>query len=153
MFVQTIPFCFKGKSKSVEKTLVRAYDQPAPVVYLTDSDKQEEEDHLAAKKSSTGFKHARSRILIQITLLVSVVVILSGIGTFFLLRSSQQHIVDESIDRLKSVGDPESQRKEGVAISAETIRAVRDCDGVRGVHILSGGNEKSLPEILEQSGL
>ena len=55
---------------------------------------------MAIKKPAAGFKHARSRILIQITLLVSVVVILTGIGTFFLLRSSQQHIVDESIDRL-----------------------------------------------------
>jgi methyl-accepting chemotaxis protein len=55
---------------------------------------------LAAEKQATGFKQARSHILVQITLLISVVVVLSGIGTFFLLRSSQQHIVNESIDRL-----------------------------------------------------
>jgi methyl-accepting chemotaxis protein len=55
---------------------------------------------LSGNKGPVGYRRARSRILIQITLLIGVVVILSGLGTFFLLRNSQQHIVDNFIDNM-----------------------------------------------------
>ena len=63
------------------------------------------------------------------------------------------HIPDELIERLKAAGGKEAQKKEGLAISAETIKKVKDMNGVRGIHILSGGKEAVVPELLAVSGL
>ena len=62
-------------------------------------------------------------------------------------------IPNEIIARIKAVGGPDAQRKEGLAIGAEIIREVKKMGGVRGVHILSGGKETSVPELLAASGL
>jgi HAMP domain-containing protein len=58
---------------------------------------------IGASERGSRYGRARSRILIQITILISVVVVLSGIGTFFFLRNSHQHIKDQSIERLIEV--------------------------------------------------
>lgn len=63
------------------------------------------------------------------------------------------HIPDELIERLKSAGDREAQKKEGLAICAETIKEIRDIEGLRGIHILSGGKETVVPELLAMAGL
>ncbi len=63
------------------------------------------------------------------------------------------HIPDELIERLKAAGNQEAQKKEGLAICAETIKKVKDMNGVRGIHILSGGKEAVVPELLAVSGL
>ncbi|OHB77535.1 MAG: hypothetical protein A2Z25_15670 [Planctomycetes bacterium RBG_16_55_9] len=68
-------------------------------------------------------------------------------------RYTDFHIPDAIIDRMRKAGDQEAQRKEGLAIAAETIRQIRTLDGVRGVHILSGGKETSVPELIAASGL
>jgi methylenetetrahydrofolate reductase (NADPH) len=57
------------------------------------------------------------------------------------------------IERLKSAGDAAAQKKEGVAICVETITKLRSFKGLRGIHILSGGKEERLPDILRASGL
>ena len=62
-------------------------------------------------------------------------------------------IPDELIERLKAAGDPEAQKKEGLAVCAETIKEIKDMDGLRGIHILSGGKEAVVPELLAASGL
>jgi methylenetetrahydrofolate reductase (NADPH) len=59
----------------------------------------------------------------------------------------------EIIDRIKKAGDPEGQRKEGLAIAAEIIKEIRTIEGVRGVHIISGGYETTVPELITASGL
>lgn len=51
-------------------------------------------------KPLMGLERTRSRILIKITLLLSAVIILSGLGTFFLVRNSQQHLADKCEDSL-----------------------------------------------------
>lgn len=63
------------------------------------------------------------------------------------------NIPDEIIDRIKKAGDKEAQRKEGLKICVEIIKEVKKLTGLRGIHILSGGNEAILPELLSQSGL
>ena len=63
------------------------------------------------------------------------------------------NIPDEIIDRMKKAGDQKSQRKEGLKISVEIIKEIKKLAGLRGIHILSGGNEAVLPELLSQSGL
>jgi methylenetetrahydrofolate reductase (NADPH) len=59
----------------------------------------------------------------------------------------------EIIARIKKAGDSEGQRKEGLAIAAEIIKEIRTIEGVRGVHIISGGYETAVPELITASGL
>ena len=63
------------------------------------------------------------------------------------------HISDELIERLKAAGSEEAQKKEGLAICAETIKKIKDMNGIKGIHILSGGKEAIVPELLAESGL
>ena len=62
-------------------------------------------------------------------------------------------IPDKIIERLKKAGDAAAQKKEGLAICVETIKQLKALDGLRGIHILSGGKEASVPEILAAAGL
>ena len=63
------------------------------------------------------------------------------------------YIGDKVVERLKAAGNDTAQKKEGVAICIETIKQLQKMDGLRGIHILSGGKEKVVPEILAASGL
>jgi len=62
-------------------------------------------------------------------------------------------IPDSIMDRLKKAGDEASQKQEGLNICIETVKKIRKMNGVRGVHILSGGKENLVPEIIASSGL
>ena len=62
-------------------------------------------------------------------------------------------IPDSVIDRLKAAGDAAAQAKEGMAICVEAIKKIKAMEGVRGIHILSGGKEHLVPEIIKASGL
>ena len=57
------------------------------------------------------------------------------------------------IERLNAAGDREAQKKEGLAICVETIDKLKNMKGLRGIHLLSGGKEETLPAILSASGL
>ena len=57
------------------------------------------------------------------------------------------------VERLKEAGSDEAQKKEGLAICIEIIKKLKEMNGLRGIHILSGGKEKVVPEILAASGL
>jgi methylenetetrahydrofolate reductase (NADPH) len=60
-------------------------------------------------------------------------------------------IPDEVIDRLKKAGD--AGKKEGLAICVETIKQLKALTGLRGIHILSGGKESVVPDLIAASGL
>ncbi len=62
-------------------------------------------------------------------------------------------IPDEIIERLKKAGDNNAQKKQGLAICVETIKQLKTLDGLRGVHILSGGKEAVVPELVAAAGL
>jgi methylenetetrahydrofolate reductase (NADPH) len=57
------------------------------------------------------------------------------------------------IERLKLAGDRHAQKKEGLSICVEIINKLKNMNGLRGIHILSGGKEETLPDILSASGL
>ena len=63
------------------------------------------------------------------------------------------NIPDAVVERLKAAGGDDTQKKEGLAICVEMIKKLKEIDSVRGIHILSGGKEKVVPEILAASGL
>ena len=61
-------------------------------------------------------------------------------------------IPDEVIGRMKGVPAKE-QRQEGIRIAVETIGALKEIKGVRGVHIMAIEWEEAVPELAEQAGL
>ena len=63
------------------------------------------------------------------------------------------NIPDSIIERLRSAGSADAQKKEGVAICVEIIGKIKNMSGLRGIHIMSGGKEQLIPEILSASGL
>jgi methylenetetrahydrofolate reductase (NADPH) len=62
-------------------------------------------------------------------------------------------IPDKVIERLKQAGDAGAQKKEGLAICVETIKQLKALEGLRGIHILSGGKESVVPGIVAAAGL
>lgn len=59
-------------------------------------------------------------------------------------------IPDNVIERLKKAPDP---TKEGIAMCAEIIEKIKSTDGIKGVHILSGGREAVVPELIKTAKL
>ncbi len=58
------------------------------------------------------------------------------------------HIPDEVLNRIKAAGDLEAQKKEGLKVAVEITKKLQTLPGLRGIHILSGGNEAVVPELL-----
>jgi methylenetetrahydrofolate reductase (NADPH) len=61
-------------------------------------------------------------------------------------------VPEEVINRMKSVPAGE-QRQEGIRIAVETIRALQDIEGVKGVHIMAREWEDAVPQLVEAAGL
>ena len=72
---------------------------------------------------------------------------------FLLNKYTEFQIPPRIIERLKLAGDRQAQKKEGLAICVEIINKLKNMTGLRGIHILSGGKEETLPDILSASGL
>jgi methylenetetrahydrofolate reductase (NADPH) len=68
-------------------------------------------------------------------------------------KYTEFQIHDSIIERLKSAGDMNAQKKEGASICAEIINTIKNVQGLRGIHIMSGGKEECIPDILKASGL
>jgi methylenetetrahydrofolate reductase (NADPH) len=62
-------------------------------------------------------------------------------------------IPDSVIERLKAAGDTAAQKAEGLALCAEIIAKLKDTEGIKGIHILSGGKEAVVPELIAAAGL
>lgn len=89
------------------------------------------------------------------TAILAGIMPLSGASEALALREkfTDFRIPDAVIERLKAVGDEEAQRREGVKICAEIISSIQGLKGLRGIHILSGGKEAIVPEVLSAAGL
>jgi methylenetetrahydrofolate reductase (NADPH) len=62
-------------------------------------------------------------------------------------------IPKDIIERLNSTSDQASQNKEGLAICTEIVKKLKLMKGLRGIHILSGGNESIVPELISATAL
>ncbi len=60
------------------------------------------------------------------------------------------NIPNEVIERIRAAGDQNAQKKEGLTICTEIIKKIKAIPGLRGVHILSGGNEAVVPELVTE---
>jgi len=100
-------------------------------------------------------KEARSQGITEKTAIIAGVLPLSGASEAIALREKYMDlsIPDRIIERLRAAGDDASQKKEGLSICIETIQKIKGMDGIEGVHILSGGRENCVPEIISASGL
>jgi methylenetetrahydrofolate reductase (NADPH) len=85
--------------------------------------------------------------------ILATVLPLKSVEEALRLRDTHAEFVipDEVIERLKKAGD--AGQKEGIALCAEIMTALKSMDGVRGIHILSGGREALVPELLSAAGL
>ncbi len=61
-------------------------------------------------------------------------------------------VPEEIISRMKSV-PAKDQRQEGVRIAVETIQALREIDGVHGIHIMAIEWEDIVPQIVQEANL
>ena len=62
-------------------------------------------------------------------------------------------IPDAIVERMKGAGDAAAQKAEGLAICTEIVAKLKATEGVKGVHILSGGREAVVPELMTAAGL
>ena len=62
-------------------------------------------------------------------------------------------IPDSVVERMKGAGDAAAQKKEGLAICVEIIGKLKGTEGIKGIHILSGGREAVVPELRTAAGL
>ena len=63
------------------------------------------------------------------------------------------YIPDSHIKRIKDAGDKEAQKKMGIEICVETIKKIKGMKGLSGIHIISGGKEDIISEIIAEAGL
>jgi methylenetetrahydrofolate reductase (NADPH) len=99
-------------------------------------------------------KQARAQEITAKTAILASVMPLSSHEEAEALREKYMDlsIPDSVVERLKKAGDAAAQQREGLAICVETIQKIKSMDGVRGVHILSGGKEALVPEIIAACG-
>jgi len=89
--------------------------------------------------------HERARMIVGVGTLSSVKA----------LRWMAHHVpgvhIPESV--LARIADADDQKAEGLALLVETIRALRDIEGVAGVHLMGHRNEATLAEAIVKSGV
>jgi 5,10-methylenetetrahydrofolate reductase len=59
-------------------------------------------------------------------------------------------VPDQAVRRLEDASDPV---EEGVRISVDAIKALREIDGVAGVHVMGLGREEGVRRVIEEAGL
>jgi methylenetetrahydrofolate reductase (NADPH) len=72
---------------------------------------------------------------------------------YLLNKHTDFYIPDSHIKRIKDAGDRDAQRKMGISICVETIGKIKEMKGLSGIHIISGGKENIISEIISEAGL
>jgi methylenetetrahydrofolate reductase (NADPH) len=70
-----------------------------------------------------------------------------------LKKHTDFYIPESHIKRIKEAGDLEAQRDMGIAICVETIGKIKEMKGLSGIHIISGGKENIISDIISDAGL
>ena len=63
------------------------------------------------------------------------------------------YIPNSHVQRIKDAGTAEKQKKMGITICVETIKKIKGMKGLSGIHIISGGKEDTISEIITEAGL
>lgn len=70
-----------------------------------------------------------------------------------LKKHTDFYIPESHINSIRDAGGPTEQKKRGIAICVETINKIKEMKGLSGIHIISGGKEDIINEIISQAGL
>jgi methylenetetrahydrofolate reductase (NADPH) len=70
-----------------------------------------------------------------------------------LKKHTDFYIPDSHIKRIKDAGNAEAQKKMGISICVDTIGKIKEMKGLSGIHIISGGKEDIISEIISEAGL
>ncbi len=62
------------------------------------------------------------------------------------------YIPDSHVKSIKDAGSVSAQKERGAAICVETIGKIKEMKGLSGIHIISGGKETLVGEILSEAG-
>jgi methylenetetrahydrofolate reductase (NADPH) len=86
------------------------------------------------------------------TAIVASVLPLACIGQAKKLQQTQVYgpIPDSVIDRIGRSAEP---AREGAAIAAEVAARLKEMPGIRGIHILHGGDDRAIEEVVRRAGL
>ncbi len=76
----------------------------------------------------------------------------AGMAKYMKNRVPGMDVPDEVVKRMADV-PKEKQADEGINICVETIQRLKECEGIRGFHIMAIEWEEKVPEIVERSGL
>ncbi|SPD75465.1 Methylenetetrahydrofolate reductase (fragment) [uncultured Desulfobacterium sp.] len=76
----------------------------------------------------------------------------AGMANYMKTRVPGMDVPDEVVKRMKGV-PKEKQAEEGIKICIETIQRLKECEGVRGFHIMAIEWEDKVPGIVEAAGL
>ncbi|RLC29508.1 MAG: methylenetetrahydrofolate reductase [Deltaproteobacteria bacterium] len=76
----------------------------------------------------------------------------AGMANYMKNRVPGMDVPDEVVKRMKGV-PKEKQAEEGLKICVETIQRLKECEGVRGFHIMAIEWEDKVPWIVERAGL
>ena len=63
------------------------------------------------------------------------------------------YIPNSHVKRIKDAGNLEEQKKMGITICVETIKKIKGMKGLSGIHIISGGKEDTISQIISEAGL
>ena len=70
-----------------------------------------------------------------------------------LAKHTDFYIPNSHVKRIADAGTAEAQAEMGIAICVETIKKIKDMKGLSGIHIISGGKENIIYEIITKAGL
>jgi methylenetetrahydrofolate reductase (NADPH) len=70
-----------------------------------------------------------------------------------LKKHTDFYIPESHINSMKDAGDLADQKRRGIEICVETINKIKEMKGLSGIHIISGGKEDLINEIISQAGL
>ncbi len=74
-------------------------------------------------------------------------------AAMLLEKHTDFYIPKPHVQRIKEAGSAEEQKKTGIAICVETIKKIKGLKGLSGIHIISGGKEDCISEIIAESGI
>ena len=76
----------------------------------------------------------------------------AGMANYMKNRVPGMDVPDEVVKRMKGV-PKEKQAEEGLKICVETIQRLKECEGIKGFHIMAIEWEEKVPGIVESAGL
>ena len=91
--------------------------------------------------------HEKCYIMAGVTPLKS-----AGMANYMKNRVPGMDVPDDVVKRMKGVAK-EKQAEEGLKICIETMQRLKECEGVRGFHIMAIDWEEKVPGMVEAAGL